>query len=294
MSTINEIVVHAGTFHADDVFCVAMMEIINPNIKVTRTFNVREYDLNADSGTIVADIGGGRFDHHGGPKLRENGSLHCAATLLWERFGADVVRTVAPELDDEGVEIAVKTVDSKLLSTVAAGDNGEINTVLCTVNTVISTFNPNWDEPEMGNRYFAEAVEFSKRIITNEINRSASVTRGKLIVEKAIRESENQVVVLPVFCPWQGAVCATDALVIVFPSQRGGWNIQMVPEKPGSFDTRIKVPDSWKGKSGADAESECPGMSFCHPSGFLCAFTRREDAVNAAYFLTRKEAERNA
>lgn len=47
MSTINEIVVHAGTFHADDVCCVAMMEIINPNIKVTRTFNVREYDLNA-------------------------------------------------------------------------------------------------------------------------------------------------------------------------------------------------------------------------------------------------------
>ena len=33
---------HSGKFHADDVFSTALLQIINPNITVTRVFSVPE------------------------------------------------------------------------------------------------------------------------------------------------------------------------------------------------------------------------------------------------------------
>ena len=66
-AVINKIIVHGGVFHADDVFCVALARIINPDCEVDRVFKIPDgVDVNATSGTVVADIGDGIFDHHHG------------------------------------------------------------------------------------------------------------------------------------------------------------------------------------------------------------------------------------
>lgn len=60
---------HAGKFHADDVFATALLQIIRPDIRITRGFVVPD-----DFDGIVYDIGFGMFDHHQEPReYRANG-----------------------------------------------------------------------------------------------------------------------------------------------------------------------------------------------------------------------------
>ena len=60
---INEanMITHAGTFHADDVFATAFLIKIIENPIICRINNFND-DIKTDA--IVYDIGGGKFDHH--------------------------------------------------------------------------------------------------------------------------------------------------------------------------------------------------------------------------------------
>ena len=70
---------HAGKFHADDVFATALLQILRPDIKITRGFTVPD-----DFDGIVYDIGFGMFDHHQEPReYRANGVPYAAFGLLW-------------------------------------------------------------------------------------------------------------------------------------------------------------------------------------------------------------------
>ena len=54
---------HGGKFHADDVFSTALLQILRPDIQITRGFVVPDgFD------GIVYDVGGGMFDHHSEPR----------------------------------------------------------------------------------------------------------------------------------------------------------------------------------------------------------------------------------
>ena len=66
---------HAGKFHADDVFATALLQILRPDIKITRGFTVPD-----DFDGIVYDIGFGMFDHHQEPREYCGG---CWAPALW-------------------------------------------------------------------------------------------------------------------------------------------------------------------------------------------------------------------
>lgn len=67
---------HAGKFHADDVFATALLQLVRPDIQITRGFDVPE-----DFEGIVYDIGFGMFDHHQSPReMRPNGVPLCR---LW-------------------------------------------------------------------------------------------------------------------------------------------------------------------------------------------------------------------
>ena len=65
---------HGGKFHADDVFSTALLQILRPDIQVTRGFVVPD-----DFDGIVYDVGGGMFDHHSEPReCRPNGVPYAA------------------------------------------------------------------------------------------------------------------------------------------------------------------------------------------------------------------------
>lgn len=290
---IEKIVVHNGVFHADDVACVSIARMLNPAVEWRRTSNVDGLDINSDDGVVVADVGFGRFDHHGiTPKIRRDGGKHCGATLLWERFGAEAVKLCNPQLNKAEAESVAKNVLEKVLYTIADGDNG-IYTSAFTINCAIAQFNPSWDVDNVDAyteaRFFA-AVTLMDTILANTIESCAAEMRAKSSVMDALAHMDNGIVVLERFTPWKKVLCANkEALVVVFPSNRGGYSIQMVPVACTGYETRIHTPEEWHGKQGKEAERIMSGMTFCHRNGFIASFHTKENALAAAQFVVTQK-----
>ena len=127
---------HAGKFHADDVFATALLQILRPDIKITRGFTVPD-----DFDGIVYDIGFGMFDHHQEPReYRANGVPYAAFGLLWRVLGPGLVG-----------ERQARLIDENFIQPLDLNDNtGEQNS-LC---DAIGFFNPVWDSKEDGQLFF--------------------------------------------------------------------------------------------------------------------------------------------
>lgn len=285
---INKIIVHNSVFHADDVACVAIARMLNPAVEWERTSNLQGLDVNSEDGTIVADIGFGRFDHHGkAAKIRKDGGKHSAATLMWERFGIEAIQNCYPELDVSQAATVAKRVMEEVLYTIANGDNGQYSPDF-TINCVIAQFNPLWDDacPYAADVRFNQALQLMETVLKNTMETRMSAIRAETIVEACIRDSHDGIAVLDRFMPWKQGMCANENMkVVIFPSARGGWSMQLVPVSPDSFETRIHVPESWCGKQDKEAGLEQKGMTFCHRNGFISSFDSKEHAIEAAEFL---------
>ena len=89
---MNKIVVHGGVFHTDDVVCVAMLKLLKPDIVVERNNNPVPA-----TNTVIADVGGGRYDHHDDSmKRHHDGSKYAACGLLYEDLKAALVKGATP------------------------------------------------------------------------------------------------------------------------------------------------------------------------------------------------------
>ena len=96
--------------------------------------------------------------------------------------------------------------------------------------------------------------------------------------------------VLEQFVPWQEFIFASenpkaeDVQFVVFPSNRGGYNWQCVPDALGSFGQRKTVPSEWRGLSGENLQrvTGVPTATFCHAAGFLGSAETFEDAYALA------------
>ena len=85
LEKITSILVHAGTFHADDAFAAALvLAAAGKDIPVKRCFSVPE---GLPDSIIIADIGRGKYDHHqDDAKLRADGKKYAACGLLYEEL----------------------------------------------------------------------------------------------------------------------------------------------------------------------------------------------------------------
>lgn len=300
--------VHPGTFHADDVICCVQAKILNKSVKIIRS-DKGDIDSDLAARKIVADTGGGMFDHHQrGAKIRSDGCKHCAASLLWEFWGKDVIRKVYPGISDEHLEIAWKRIDNGMMRTLSITDNGIIldkplkfDSASNAISSVVGMFNPTWIENDndennsITSNMFMQALEITmkifKRYIINEVDEAqATLEVMQLIEDKKHNGKVDEVLILDRYISWEEAVEAyDDILVVVYPSMRGGWNIQMAPVKQGSFNTKITVPQHWKGyRQGVKQNRPMEGMTFCHSSGFIAAFETKDAAVRAARYVVKE------
>ena len=162
---------HAGKFHADDVFATALLQILRPDIKITRGFTVPD-----DFDGIVYDIGFGMFDHHQEPReYRANGVPYAAFGLLWRVLGPGLVG-----------ERQARLIDENFIQPLDLNDNtGEQNS-LC---DAIGFFNPVWDSKEDQDSCFFKAVAVAKQILENQIDSANAVNRADEKVQQAYRNS---------------------------------------------------------------------------------------------------------
>lgn len=258
---------HGGVFHADDVFSAALLTMLNPNIEVLRGHCPPE-----DFDGIVFDMGGGELDHHGaGQPIRTNGVPYASFGLLWRRFG---VRLLCGE--------DASAFDKTLVQPIDDADNGGAP---CLLSQLVSDFNP-FPPAELSayDDAFREAVAWTLGVLRRRIGALRRAQEAREYVLDRMAECDGNVLVLNHLVPWKDAVVGSTYVYVIYPSIRGGYNVQAVPERLGDFSMVLPLPVLWRGASAEELQSMTgiTDLVFCHATGFLCATRTFAGALKAA------------
>jgi uncharacterized UPF0160 family protein len=285
------IATHDGSFHADEVFAVAALGLLNGSAEVVRTRDsevLKAADLRVDVG-FRDDARSGNFDHHqrGFDATRPNGVRYASFGLVWREFGVRVC--------DDDTEVAA-AVDETLVQTIDANDTGQRLTESLidgvrpySISAVIGGFNTGWDEQvspgEEGVRFDA-AVALARQILAREIAAATSGRRAERVVRAAIAAaSDPRVIELSVNAPWKRVLVpeTADALFVIYP-KRQGFGLEAVPRALGSFENRRDLPAAWGGLEGADlvAVTGVDDALFCHAKRFLAVAASHEGIARLA------------
>ena len=273
---------HGGKFHADDVFSAALLKIVRPGITIRRIFEVPD-----DFKGLVFDIGRGEFDHHQeNAETRENGIPYAAFGLLWRELG---VQVLLPGCSPEDAAAEAARFDEHFIQPLDEDDNTGCGNQLA---GVIASFNPAGDSDRLPDDCFAEAVAFADVILRKKIDGIFSTHRAKSLVEKALASETDRIVILPQFAPWKTVLVPSDAEFIVYPSRRGGFDAQTVPESLDSKTAKCDFPLEWAGKEDGELQklSGLKTLRFCHKGRFLISAGTQDDAF-AACRLAMRTAE---
>jgi uncharacterized UPF0160 family protein len=273
-----QIATHDGSFHADEVFAIAALGLLDTPVEVVRTRDrdaLARADLRVDVG-FRADASSGDFDHHQRDfdGVRGNGVRYASFGLVWREFGVRIC---------DGDQEVADAVDETLVQGVDANDTGQQLTESLvdgvrpmTVNAIIGGFNARWDDtltPEQERERFDSAVALARDILVREVASVASARRSQRVVREAITAATDpRVVELPANAPWKQVLVpeASDALFVIYP-KRQGYGLEAVPRELGSFENRRDLPAAWAGLEGADLVT-ATGVEealFCHAKRFL-------------------------
>lgn len=241
-------------------------------------------------GIIVADIGGGKYDHHQiDAKRRKDGHKYAACGLLLQDLKKILFNGKIP------VELM------EYICQVEDDDNKCSDTTDNFLTTFVRLSNPEWDENQSKHSLdvaFLSTVEYIKdyflkpylyatnlpvsnvlmfknsiKILLNKHNQAEK--RAKYEVMKAFKNSDGKIVVLPLRLPWYNFLIPTSALLVINPSNRGGYHLQCIPTCVGSNAFKIYFPISW-------LQNPPFGCFFVHSELFLAAFMEEQQAVDAA------------
>lgn len=280
----NYAMTHGGKFHADDVFSAALLKTIKPDIKIIRAFEIPK-----DFDGIIFDIGYGKFDHHQkDAQLRENGAPYAAFGLLWREYGEKIIGDAGYPLEQAAKEAT--RFDESFVQPLDEDDNTGCGNQLA---DVIDTFNPSWDSEKSSDQCFAEAVDFAIIILKKKIDSVVNMQRANGLVEAALAESKDNIVVLPRFAPWKMVLAPSDAEFVIYPSQRGGYSAQVIPIDLGKKESKYYFPKEWSGKEEDELQkvSGIGTLTFCHNGRFLISAGSLEDIVKACK-LARENADK--
>ena len=290
-------ITHNGTFHCDEVFATVILSLVLPEVRLFRESNVS--DKAKESISYIYDIGEGELDHHqkGGNGRRPDGISYASCGLMWNKCKDIILDKM--EIDDSEVDRQdiFDMMDRELIESIDAHDNGEVkiektNFNDLTVSQIVANYNPAWDADEFvtDNTQFIRAVKAADEIFNEELQYVISKAKAKKRIDKLIEESENGILVLDLHMPWEDAIYyskvekAKDILYVVFPSRRGGYNVQAVPVFPRSFEVRKKLPEAWAGLRNKELQdvTGIESATFCHNARFLGVCEQLEDAIKMA------------
>lgn len=282
-------ITHSGTFHTDEVFASVILSKVIDNLVVARLSEAPE---NIED-KIVYDIGGGKFDHHqlGGNGQREDGTLYSSCGLIWKEYG----KLFLKKRNYENIDELFEMIDKDLIEYIDANDNGDFPNIDTSYNFVhlsklISEFNSKWNEDIDNDINFIKAVNFADIIFENKLKSITSKFEAKVIIEKAIEKSENNIMYLDKFAPWTEFLLnsnnekAKDILFVIFPSNRDGFTIRCVPKELNTFENRKDFPEEWAGLKNEELKKATgiEGATFCHNNRFIAGAKTKEDAYRLA------------
>lgn len=273
---LNNLIVHGGKFHADDVTLAALiLECINPECIITRT-NMPDMGIEADD-VIIADIGNEYdgykfFDHHQREEFEEPKS---ALGLFWDTYGN--------ESNHQYFQFDMFVKGINLTDTGATTEKDEY----C---IGISSMNPLWNESIDEDTAFMNAVELARKMIRSIANSDTDainevydeLNKRKELYEKAgedavvyLEEDASLIDVSPdykildltgKFIPYSGYTRNhSEIIAAIFEGRNGSVNCM--------FTCRDNLfPEEWINNPPED-------VVFIHKARFVCAFKDKESIV---------------
>ena len=297
MKLVNDIkeancITHGGTMHADEVFATAFLEMYLNDIKVYRTMEINPDEFPKD--VLIYDIGRGIFDHHQIDALkRENGITYSSFGLLWKAFGLDYLK----RREIEQAEDVFEAIEKDFVIAIDADDNGIFPKIetdgtykIKTLPNIIKLFNPSYQSEDDSNEQFIKAVAFAKIILQEEIKNIIGKTKAKYKVIEHYNKTENNILLLDEYMPYEETLLTIDELkridFVIFPSNRGGYNVKTVPKSFEDKTFRKNFPEEWAGLTNEKLEEVTGvlGARFCHNTRFLLSC----NSLEVAYQLIDK------
>lgn len=284
------IATHNGSFHADDVFGVAVLLLLHPGAELVRTRDP-ETITNAN---FAVDVGGewdparGRFDHHqrGFAGARPSGVVYASAGLVWEAFGAALIERMFALGDPALAQAVAYDLDIELVQHLDRADTGASHGApgLFGLSALLSQLNAPWDAAAAGNKdgqaalalaNFRKAVEVTTLLLEASLDQLRAKHQGAQLVRKAEKHLDGAVLLMPQSgLPWADVVSVEmpEVLFVVYPdSSDRQFQLHIVPVEPNSFRARKDLPSSWAGLRGAELARVCgvDDAVFCHNARFI-------------------------
>lgn len=303
------IATHSGKFHADDVWAVAVLDLVFPNCNLVRTRNM---DIIAGADFAV-DVGGvwdpkaGRFDHHqkGFAGARESGVVYASAGLVWREHGPRCVALIAQRhasytLSEDSARQIAYAIDGDLVQYLDMADTGAAKNAPGSygLSAVISGFNPNWlDEQaapsaaaadELRLAQFRRAMEFIRDILVNAVKYRVSGLLALEQVRSAERLEQGRLLFIKNSAlPWVTVVrneMPNVLFVISHNIAEQRYMLHTVPAAADTFEARKDLPASWAGLQGAElaAVTGVEDAGFCHNNLFIAAARSYEGILRMA------------
>lgn len=256
------VAVHPNPHHADDVFCVACITILNPNINIIRTRNEEELSK-AD---FRIDVGGkydpstGDYDHHQkefderhtNPNVAKHkkGPKFAAFGLIWRHYSKDIITKILDHLNkvtnktwnitDDILDYIDDSIMEGLVASISAMDNGEQRTYyldagsirLPTIVKFIQNYNPcTWIEGLDYNSFFFKAVDMARNYLEREVIKLYGQVQAVDPVLEAVNKAEDGFMILDQFLPWNPIFTrfpfeTKDIKMAIFPTTSGEWMFQ--------------------------------------------------------------------
>jgi uncharacterized UPF0160 family protein len=138
----------------------------------------------------------------------------------------------------------------------------------------------------LGERSPQLVEDFTDQLVSDRQThfKQLEAARNRILAQMEAQNNP-RVLILEAWEPnWNETCQGTNTVFAMFPSPRGGWNVQGVRKAPGSSETACPIPQDWRGLAG-DAlvqASGIKGATFCHKGGFMIACKDKESAMQAA------------
>jgi len=312
---------HDGNMHEDEVLACASLKLL-PEFADAAILRTRDQAL-LEKCDIVVDVGAiydpdrSWYDHHQRDFSSVMDEIGCktklsSAGLVYRHYGREILGRLVGA--DNVSNALYRKVYTRFIEAIDGNDNGieafdgaqnyEVNSRL---SDRVARLNCRWNEPSgdgARNARFAKAMKVTAQELVEQVDWVAncwwparSIVIAALDMAPEVDPSRG-ILVLKQNCPWDqhlfeleaefaavgGQSVVGAAKYILYEDASGAWRVQAVPDKAGSFTSRRKLPEAWRGIKGAELDhlTGVEGGTFVHAGGFIGGNKRYEGALEMA------------
>lgn len=276
------IVTHSGRFHADEIFAIVMIQMIESH-DVVRS---RDPEIIVQ-GDIVLDVGGEydhatrRYDHHQNSftDKRETGIPYATAGLVWKHYGETILQKYGLS-EQEDIQFALKWVDQKIVSDVDALDNGLfLESPRPSVSMLVGMRNADSSEDDDVQRAcFEDAIVFTEGIFERFVKTGVKQAFAQKEFAKYAVDLGNGIVELEKQVSFKEIIKSKPEITrVVYPKGEEGYGVFCNGQAN-------HLPEHVRGLREHDlqAVSKLEDAVFCHKTGFMAVLKSRESALAMA------------